>query len=72
MLGRRRCPVRCYLHVSSREASPSCFPDFLTDLVMRARIPEKTEASINDGVLTVKMAKKQLKPLLRTHKVEVK
>ncbi len=35
-------------------------------------IPEKTEASVNNGVLTVKMSKKQMKPLLRTHKVEVK
>jgi len=35
-------------------------------------IPEKTEASVKDGVLTVNMPKKQPKPLPKTHKVEVK
>jgi HSP20 family molecular chaperone IbpA len=34
-------------------------------------IPEKTEATVNNGVLTVKMPKKQLKPSPKTHKVEV-
>jgi HSP20 family protein len=35
-------------------------------------IPEKTEATVKDGVLTVKMPKKQLKPTMKAHKVEVK
>ena len=39
---------------------------------MRARVSEKTEASVKDGVLMVRMSKRQPRPLPKTHKAEVK